>query len=166
MIIVNEHSGTYKAEVYKACVHALQSSGQYWAHSSTRQLAHQQGEDGRVCDGGQVLQALDELLQVGRHGQVLQRLARCRVLQDALREGVEQGGRNLRELLHLQAGRVTRLGCSEGLCKFVQRSKRQQYQLSVIRASNRSLQSITVPKEGCQVSHSAVMSLCWALAEV
>ena len=76
------------------------------AEVCTRQLAHQQGEDGRISDGGQVLQALDELLQVGRHRQVLQRLARGRVLQDALREGVEQRGRDLRQLLHLQAGRV------------------------------------------------------------
>ena len=78
-----------------------------WAHTSTEQLAHQQGEDGRVGDGSEVLQALDELLQIRRHGQVLQRLARRRVLQDTLREGVQQRGRNLRQLLHLRAGSVT-----------------------------------------------------------
>ncbi len=49
---------------------------------------YQQGDDGRVCDLGEVLQALDEALQSWRHCQVLQRLAGSRVAQNTLREGV------------------------------------------------------------------------------
>lgn len=62
---------------------------------------YQQGDDGRVCDLGEVLQALDEALQSWRHCQVLQRLAGYRVAQNTLREGVQQRCGNLCDLLHL-----------------------------------------------------------------
>ena len=65
--------------------------------------SYQQGDDGRACDAREVLQALNEALQIWRHRQVLQHQACCGVVQNTLRECVQQGRGNLCNFLHLHS---------------------------------------------------------------